>query len=281
MTCLSAEALERFLSGHSPDGAAIEAHVAVCPDCRSALDRMSDKPELKRWVERAVALPTEMAEDSVLKQLLTELGSADGGPPLHEKIGKRESQWHAGRVLGHYRVEAEIGRGGMGVVLRAYDELLGRAEALKVLRSLEVEPKARARLVHEAQAVAKLRHDNVVTLHAVVNPPDDAPYLVMEYVAGGTLAALIKEQGRLNPKTAAAIVAEVADGLETAHAAGLIHRDIKPSNILVDSVSGRAKITDFGLARSTEHSGMTQDATGVPLTFPLADLFVQRRAAIG
>ena len=84
---------------------------------------------------------------------------------------------------------------------------------------------------------------------------------MMEYVAGGTLAALIKEQGRLNPKTAAAIVAEVADGLETAHAAGLIHRDIKPSNILVDSVSGRAKITDFGLARSTEHSGLTQEST--------------------
>jgi tetratricopeptide (TPR) repeat protein len=261
MTCLSAEALERFLSGHSPDGAAVEAHVSVCPDCRSALDRMSDNPELKRWVERAVALPTELAEDSVLKQLLTELGSADGGLPQHEKAGKRESHWHAGRVLGQYRVVEEIGRGGMGVVLRAHDELLGRTVALKVLRSLEIEPKARARLVHEAKAVAKLRHDNVVTLHAVVNPPDDAPYLVMEYVAGGTLAILIKEQGRLDPKRAAAIVAEVADGLETAHAAGLIHRDIKPSNILVDAVSGRAKITDFGLARSTEHSGLTQEST--------------------
>ena len=149
----------------------------------------------------------------------------------------------------------------MGVVLRAHDEVLGRVVALKVLRSQDCEPKARARLVHEAQVVAKLRHDNVVTLHAVVNPPDDAPFLVMEYVEGGSLAALIKSQGRLDPRRAATIVAEAADGLETAHAAGLIHRDIKPSNILVDAVSGRAKITDFGLARWTEQSsGLTQDS---------------------
>ena len=261
MTCLSEEALEQFLSGHAPDGAAVEAHVSVCSDCRSALDRMSDKPELKRWLERAAALPTELAEDSVLKQLLTELGSADGDLSLHQKIGKREYHWHSGRVLGQYRVLEEIGRGGMGVVLRAYDELLGRVVALKVLRWEESDPKARARLVHEAQAVAKLRHDNVVTLHAVVNPPDDAPCLVMEHVEGGTLAALIKSEGRLDPKRAAAIVAEVADGLETAHAAGLIHRDIKPSNILVDAVSGRPKITDFGLARSTEQaSGLTHES---------------------
>ena len=197
----------------------------------------------------------------MLKQLLTELGSADGELPFQARTAKRESHWHAGRVLGQYRVLEEIGRGGMGVVLRAYDELLGRMVALKVLRWQESDPKARARLVHEAQAVAKLRHDNVVTLHAVVNPPDDAPYLVMEHVEGGTLAALIKSEGRLDPKRAAAIVAEVADGLETAHAAGLIHRDIKPSNILVDAGSGRAKITDFGLARSTEHNGLTQEST--------------------
>ena len=121
-------------------------------------------------------------------------------------------------------------------------------------------PRRDARLVHEAQAVARLRHDNVVTVHSVVNPPDQAPYLVMEYLEGGTLAALVRSQGRLDPKSAVAILVQVADGLQTAHAAGLIHRDIKPSNILVEQASGRAKITDFGLARWAEReSGLTQE----------------------
>ena len=183
---------------------------------------------------------------------MTELQSASGESSRTDGPQEAESHWPAGHVLGQYRIEEEIGRGGMGVVLRAFDLALGRVVALKVLRSQEIDPKARARLVHEAQAVAKLRHDNVVTVHAVVNPPGDPPYLVMEYVEGGTLAALIRSAGRLEPEKAAAILVQVADGLETAHAAGLIHRDIKPSNILVDAISGRAKITDFGLARSAE-----------------------------
>jgi eukaryotic-like serine/threonine-protein kinase len=163
-------------------------------------------------------------------------------------------------MLGQYRIEEEIGRGGMGIVLRAWDQALGRVVALKVLRSEETDPNARARLIHEAQAVAKLHHDNVVTVHAVVNPPDDAPYLVMEYLRGANLAAMIQSKGRLEPDEAVAIVVQVAAGLETAHAAGLIHRDIKPSNILVDTLTGRAKITDFGLARNIESvSGLTQE----------------------
>jgi serine/threonine protein kinase len=262
MTCPSCEALEQFLGGSSPDRAAIEAHIAVCSHCRSVLDRMSDKPELRRWLARALSLPTELAEDSLLFQVLTELESANGEPSPGESPIGRESYWPSGHVLGQYRIEEEIGRGGMGVVLRAYDLALGRVVALKVLRSQETDAKARARLVHEAQAVAKLRHDNVVTVHAVVNRPDDAPYLVMEYWEGGTLADLIRSSGRLVPGNAAAILVQVAAGLETAHAAGLIHRDIKPSNVLVDTLSGRAKITDFGLARWAEGaSGLTQDST--------------------
>ncbi len=261
MTCPGSEVLEQFLSGSSPDGPAVEAHISACDDCRAALDRMSDKPELRRWLDRAAELPTELQADSVLAQLLTQIESASSAVSRKDGSAKRESHWPSGRLLDQYRVEQEIGRGGMGVVLRAYDEILGRVVALKVLRSQETEPRARARLVHEAQVVAKLRHDNVVTLHAVVNPPEDAPYLVMEYVQGGTLAALIKSQVRLDPRRAAEIVAQAADGLDAAHSAGLIHRDIKPSNILVDAISLRAKITDFGLARSTEQSsGLTQDS---------------------
>jgi serine/threonine-protein kinase len=119
-------------------------------------------------------------------------------------------------MLGCYRIEGEIGRGGMGVVLRAYDESLGRTVAIKVLHSDPTDAKCRARLVHEAQVVAKLHHDNVVTVHAVVTPPNDAPYLVMEYVEGATLAALIKAKGRLEPSQAVEIIVQVSQGLEAA-----------------------------------------------------------------
>jgi len=262
MTCLSSETLQQFLNGSSPDRAAVEAHVGECAHCRSVLDRLSDNPDLRRWVPRALALSTELIEDSVLIRVLSDLESARTEFSPSTGAPKRENLWPSGHVLGQYRIDEEIGRGGMGVVLRAYDETLGRVVALKVLRSQDADARSRARLVHEAQAVAKLRHDNVVTVYAVVNPPGDAPYLVMEYLEGGTLAVLIRSRGRLDPEKAVAILVQVADGLETAHAAGLIHRDIKPSNIIVDALSGRAKITDFGLARWAETaSSVTQDGT--------------------
>ena len=262
MSCPSSETLERFLTGGSAERTAVEAHVAGCVHCGSILDQLSDNPDLRRWAPRALALAGERANDEVLNRVLAELELAHGAPSRPESANTRETHWPMGRVLGPYRIDGEIGRGGMGVVLRAFDHALGRVVAVKVLRSEHADAKARARLVREAQAAAKLRHDNVVAVYAVVNPPDDAPYLVMEYLEGATLAALIRSKGRLDPADAAATLVQVAAGLETAHVAGLIHRDIKPSNILLDVLSGRAKITDFGLARGAEYgSGLTQEST--------------------
>ncbi len=104
-------------------------------------------------------------------------------------------------------------------------------------------------MVREAQLAARFQNDHVVTIHAVVNPPDGLPYLVMEYVEAPTLAALAGATERPAPSVIATFAAEVADALEAAHRAGLIHRDVKPSNILIDSKSNRAKIADFGLAQ--------------------------------
>ncbi|MGO9466232.1 MAG: protein kinase domain-containing protein, partial [Isosphaeraceae bacterium] len=237
--------------------AAVEAHVANCPTCSAALDDLSDNHDLRRLLPRAMAIK-EQADDAAMRHLIAELES--GRSREDDRGADDEIRWEAGTVLDEYRIEGEIGRGGMGVVLRASDESLGRTVAIKVLRSEGTDTKARARLIQEARIVAKLRHDNVVTVHAVVNRAGAAPYLVMEHVAGATLAALIRLRGRLEPGQAAEIVAQVALGLGAAHQHGLIHRDVKPSNVLVDSASGRAKISDFGLARGGDDAAsMTQE----------------------
>jgi len=150
---------------------------------------------------------------------------------------------------GSFRLLAELGRGGMGIVYRAWDEVLHREVALKVLRPEFAGEADRLRLVREAQLAARFHDDHMVIIHSVVDPPDNPPYLVMEYVPGPTLAELIGSERRPGPQQVAAWVAQVAGALHAAHAAGLIHRDVKPSNILIDKRTGRAKITDFGLAR--------------------------------
>jgi tetratricopeptide (TPR) repeat protein len=155
-------------------------------------------------------------------------------------------------TLGGYRIQAELGRGGMGLVFQAYDPTLRRTVAVKVLRPELAATAARQRLVREAQLAAQFRHDHLVRVYAVCDPPDGLPYLVMEYLAGPALAKHIHSQGRLDVREAANLVAQVADGLEAAHQAGLVHRDVKPSNILLDTATGRAKLMDFGLARDTD-----------------------------
>jgi serine/threonine-protein kinase len=259
VTCPDAEILMQLLNGASIEEAAIEAHLASCPTCQIALDRLSDNLNLRRWVLHALSLSGDKTTQTVVLRILAELdGPAEWVFPEGSPSGIRPP-WEAGSVLGPYRIEKEIGRGGMGVVLRAYDEALGRVVALKMLPTEAADARARARLVHEAQAVARLRHPNVVTVHSVVNTADAAPFLVMEYLEGATLAARIRSHGRLPPQEAAELVAQAADGLEAAHAAGLIHRDIKPSNILGDA-AGCAKLTDFGLAQLGERSsGLTQE----------------------
>src|SRR5262249_27999519 len=108
----------------------------------------------------------------------------------------------------------------------------------------------------------RLRHDHVVTVFAVQTPPAGPPYLVMEYIAGPTLGGRIAQETRLDPREAAGIALQVAEGLAAAHAAGLIHRDIKPGSILLDPATGRAKIVDFGLARAAaDPARLTREGT--------------------
>jgi tRNA A-37 threonylcarbamoyl transferase component Bud32 len=165
-----------------------------------------------------------------------------------------------GTVLsGRYRLEQKLGSGGMSTVYLARDETLERWVAAKVLhREISDQPDQIERFRREARAVAQVSHPNVV---AVIDAGEDAgrPYIVFEYVDGVTLKRRIDDAGRLPLDEATAYAIEVGRGLAAAHARMLVHRDVKPQNVLIDQ-DGRAKVTDFGIARSLESDGLT--ATG-------------------
>jgi Tol biopolymer transport system component/tRNA A-37 threonylcarbamoyl transferase component Bud32 len=155
-----------------------------------------------------------------------------------------------GQTLAHYQLVEKLGEGGMGEVYKARDTRLNRFVAVKVLRAeLTADEGRKLRLVQEARAASSLNHPNIVVVHDFA-AEGATNFIVMEYVAGKTLDALIPREGmRLND--ALRIGAQIADGLASAHAAGIVHRDLKPSNVIVGD-DGRVKVLDFGLAKVTE-----------------------------
>ena len=155
-------------------------------------------------------------------------------------------------MLGTIRIQKELGCGGMGIVFKGLDQELGRTVAVKILSGAIGDGKSRPRFVREAQVLAGLEHDHIVTIYKVDQAKAGNPYLVMQYVDGPTLRQRLLEEGRILPREAANIVLQVADGLASAHRLGLVHRDIKPANIMWDAKQSRAKIVDFGLVRIME-----------------------------
>ncbi|MGA5206873.1 protein kinase domain-containing protein [Streptomyces variegatus] len=158
----------------------------------------------------------------------------------------------AGRLLAdRYRVTAALGRGGMGVVWKAVDEVLGREVAVKELRTYTdaAGPELadlQLRMRREARAAARVRHPGVIAVHDIAQV-DGRPIIVMELVDGPSLDDVLRERGTLDAGEAAGIGAKVMDALAAAHRAGVLHRDVKPGNILLDR-SGRVVLTDFGIA---------------------------------
>lgn len=180
------------------------------------------------------------------------LPGPDAGKQAAGGSGARAEDDLAGRLLGgRYRVTGRIGRGGMGVVCRAVDEVLGREVAVKVLRaytdaSAPELADLRTRMQREARAAARIRHSGVITVHDVIDE-GGRPVIVMELVDGPSLDDAVGRRGGIEPREMAAIGARVMDALDAAHRAGVLHRDVKPGNVLLDS-SGRVVLTDFGIA---------------------------------
>jgi hypothetical protein len=163
--------------------------------------------------------------------------------------------------LATYEVLGWVGQGGMGVVFKGFDAALNRFVAIKVLApQWSADPSARRRFTREAQAAAAISHPHVITIHAV-GEWRERPFLVMEFVPGGSLQQRIDAGGPLELKELLRIGVQVASGLAAAHAQGLIHRDIKPSNIMLENELARVKITDFGLARAVDDTRLTLHGT--------------------
>lgn len=181
-------------------------------------------------------------------------------------------------VAGRYIVIDELGRGGMGVVVRAYDPKLRREVALKCLRAGTVSASMRERLVREAYAMAKLNHPNVVSVHDL-EEVDDQVILVMEYVAGTTLFKWLQDERPW--QDVVEVFLQSGRGLKAAHGAGLLHRDFKPGNVLI-SETGEAKVTDFGLVRFEDFpsDGLSQ-STQEARTSGESGLLTQDGSALG
>lgn len=185
-------------------------------------------------------------------------------------MGRMGTEGENARVIaGRYRLEVRLGRGGMGVVWRATDELLGRQVAVKEIPldldetlSADQARRQRDRTLREARAVAQLRHPHIIVVHDVVEH-DERPYIVMELIDGGTLADRVSARGPVDAAEAARIGVGLLSALRTAHAAGVLHRDIKPANVLLEAGTDRVVLTDFGIAQVAGATTLTETGSFV------------------
>ncbi len=249
--CPGRERLQQHVEGRLQEEheADLMAHLDTCPDCQQTMEGLACSDDTLWQLARELASPSASLSSSSDESPAESVSLSFLEPPQHEgQLGR----------LGHYSVLEVIGRGGMGIVLKARDSKLERPVAIKVLSPfLAGSKRARQRFLREARTAAAVRHDNVIGIHAV-EEINGLPYLVMDYISGPSLQELLEQVGPLDLKTVLRIAVLIADGLAAAHAQGLIHRDIKPANILLEQGTERVKITDFGLARAVDDAVVTQ-----------------------
>ncbi|MFL5240690.1 MAG: SUMF1/EgtB/PvdO family nonheme iron enzyme [Gemmataceae bacterium] len=288
--CPDASRLIQLLDRELPDAeqAALTSHLDACEVCQKTVEDIASGG--KSWAEVAGYLRQEKPGANVEPGLKRVLQEPNGQPSLTQTLSTQEHEEadpvsprntidtevepgqgpvealafltpspdpkHLGR-LDNYAILEVVGQGGMGIVLKAFDEQLHRIVAVKVLApQLATSASARRRFIREAQAAAAVCHDHVVTIHAV--NAGTVPYLVMQLVAGYSLQDKLEKSGALGLKEILRIGLQTAEGLAAAHKQGLVHRDIKPANILLENGVERVKITDFGLARAVDDASLTQ-----------------------
>jgi WD40 repeat protein len=253
-------------------------HIDTCSGCQAKLEEIATGgSNLSQVVERlheadpiasAAYWPAVKALHSdVQPTVVPESGKRSRDLSL-EFLEPPSDAAYLGRIA-QFDVMRVLGRGGMGVVLEAFDSRLQRNVALKVLDpELAGDDVARQRFCREARTAASVTHENVVAVHQVEKSADDGlPFLVMQLISGESLEQRLARVGKLPVREVVRIALQAAQGLAAAHAQGLIHRDIKPGNILLETVQDRVKLTDFGLARVAEDVKLTRSGfvSGTPL----------------
>src|SRR5262245_14111057 len=275
--CPDRDELARFAVGDldGPDLSRVAGHVEHCAECESALR------DLDTYADPLVAglrKPASLIAD-VPAELIAAARSVGTARTASEPVAGLP------RRVGSFELIEEIGGGSFGSVFRAVDTELGREVAVKVLRAGRLAGAAEVeRFLREARSAARLQHPGIVSLHQAGQTPDGVCYLVEELVRGVTLAERLKT-GPLDPKSAAGLLADVAEALDAAHRQGVIHRDVKPSNIMLaspqsavlspqsrlgteDGGLGTPKVTDFGLAKAEAEDVATMTPEGEVLGTP-------------
>lgn len=254
--------LDELLSGDS--SAAIAGHIDECRHCQTRLDEIvtcdvAGGPDIQSSIPMSAA---DSHDQTAIADLVQRLQS--GAHPLSElpervsplrgfiSASIREADLPV--TLDHYSLVEKIGEGATGELYRAIDERLRREVAVKLLKpELAAIPTARARFEREARACAALKHDHIVAVHHVeASDSERSPYLVMDYVRGGSLYDQFEKSRGSELRANVEWIRQAAIALQGAHDSGIIHRDIKPSNLLIDASTGRLLVADFGLARLIE-----------------------------
>jgi tetratricopeptide (TPR) repeat protein len=220
----------------------LRTHLVACQGCQQTMDRLSDTDRTFPTVVVA-----EIAQPS--RHFLERLKSQHASRLAVQLL---EPLTHTEESFGHIERGELIGRGGMGSVYRGRDRQAERDVAIKLLHISDAPDSQR--VMREATAAAKVRHDHLVPLLSLGHTPDGTTYLVMPLIEGPSLRQELQARRLLPAVEAAKLTRDLADGLAALHAAGIVHRDVKPANILLDRADGRAKLTDFGLAATIDRT---------------------------
>ena len=278
--CPQNEELQQLIAGSLSGERQQECveHMDTCQCCQTKLEEIATEGTNLSQMVRNISEAEPGATSAYWPALKSVEGAASQAQTLVAPKRTREvslaflqpasDSAYLGR-LGHFDIMRVLGRGGMGLVLEAFDSKLQRHVALKVLDpDLVSDEVARQRFCREARAAASITHENVVAVHQVERSGDDGvPYLVMQLIAGESLEQRLAREKQLPLREVVRIAMQASHGLAAAHAQGLIHRDIKPGNILLEPPHDRVKLTDFGLARVEEDVKLTRTGfvSGTPL----------------